>query len=352
MIGRSRGYWMVGFVTATLLATAAACNLPDPVTQGSSGIPPLASVPATSAPAATGLPDLNRETPTAILHKTSPADPPAAFVSQIRTSIRPLSPASTGRREAENFNLDFFERPFDQSMNTYYPDLDIRSAAFSRDASWDYGTINLVGQDPKGGLTEEYAVEIDVNRDGRGDFLIVVLAPEVGWSTNGVQIWEDRDHDVGGLHPILSDPPPQTGDGYETLLFNQGQSPDPDMAWGRVSPLSYSSVQIAFKRTLFDDAHGFLWGAWAIDPVMFHPDWFDYNDHFTQAEAGSPLVELTQYYPLKALYGIDNTCRWAVGFTPTGNEPDICPVPPTPTPTPLPIPTPTPALMIVKKLIP
>jgi hypothetical protein len=44
------------------------------------------------------------------------------------------------------------------------------------------------------------------------------------------------------------------------------------------------------------------------------------------------LIENPHYYPIKALAEVDNTCRWAVGFTPTGSEPGICPVPATPTP--------------------
>jgi hypothetical protein len=49
----------------------------------------------------------------------------------------------------------------------------------------------------------------------------------------------------------------------------------------------------------------------------------DYIDRFTEAEAGSP-VRNDQYYPLKALYGVDNVCREAQGFTGTGQEPQRC----------------------------
>jgi hypothetical protein len=41
------------------------------------------------------------------------------------------------------------------------------------------------------------------------------------------------------------------------------------------------------------------------------------------AQAGSPLAGSN--YPLKALYLVDNTCRWKYGFTPTGNEIGLCP---------------------------
>ena len=339
---RSRVFLAWSLAAGILLVTAMACNIPQVIVPSSPGPAPLSTLAPATGSTATALPEAASETPTAIVHTTHPADPPASFLSQIQ-DINSSAFASQHRAPGgENFNLGLFERPFDQSMNTYYPDLDIKAARFSRDATWSYVTIDLVGQDPtKGGMPEVYAIEIDVNRDGRGYFLISVRAPGVGWSTDGVQVWQDTDRDVGGLHPIESDPPPQTGNGYETLLFDQGKGTDPDLAWGRISQLSSNSVQIAFKRTLFNDANPFLWGAWSFDPSMFHPDWFDYNDHFTQAQAGSPLVEQTQYYPLKALYEVDNTCRWAVGFIPTGNEPGICPIPATPTPIPSPTRTPT-----------
>jgi hypothetical protein len=62
-------------------------------------------------------------------------------------------------------------------------------------------------------------------------------------------------------------------------------------------------------------------GAWAganIDPSMF-----DYNDHMTHAQAGDPSQGYG-VYPIKALAEIDNTCRLAIGFVPTGNEPGLC----------------------------
>jgi hypothetical protein len=41
-------------------------------------------------------------------------------------------------------------------------------------------------------------------------------------------------------------------------------------------------------------------------------------------EAGSP-VRSNSNYPLKALYSVDNVCREAFGFAPTGYEPQLCP---------------------------
>jgi len=337
MIGKFRSRLTLCLALALLTATAA-CSLPMFQNQGTPGATPASALtqPSTQPP--------TQEATGPVTHKQTPGEPALAFESQIHDPDSSALAAQHRANGGENFGFDLYERPFDQSMNTYFPGLDIQNAALNRDATWIYVTITLVGQSPQGGLPGDYGVELDVNRDGRGDFLVMAAAPQSSWSTDGVRVWQDSNHDVGGLHPIQSDAP-KNGDGYETALFDQGQGSDPDLAWARLSPKDPKSVQIAFKRSLFNDANPFLWGAWTMDPGMLHADWFDYNDHFTQTEAGSPLVELTHYYPLKALYEVDDTCRWAVGFTPNGSEPGICPVPPTPAPpAPPPSPkTPTPA---------
>ena len=50
----------------------------------------------------------------------------------------------------------------------------------------------------------------------------------------------------------------------------------------------------------------------------------DYVDRFTEEEAGSPVKD-KEYYPLGSLYEVDNACREAFGFKPTGYEPQLCP---------------------------
>ncbi|MGD0753098.1 MAG: hypothetical protein ABSA23_17035 [Anaerolineales bacterium] len=342
---------LLGIMLAVLLAGMAACNLPTGTPLAGSGTTPptgtsaLATVPATVAAATDTATTTDTATATilpTVTHLVKPGEPPASFESQIYDMDSSAFAAQHRVEGGDNFAADLFERPFDQSMNTYFPDLDIKHTGLSRDATWTYITISLFGPSAQGGLAGDYGLEIDVNRDGRGDFLIMAAAPGASWSTDGVQVWQDKNGDVGGATPIQSDPPPQTGDGYETVLFNAGQGADPDLAWARTSPTDPASVQIAFKRSLFNDANPYMWGAWAMDASMLHPDWFDYNDHFTLAQAGSPLQGSADY-PLKALYEVDNTCRWAVGFTPTGNEPGICPViKPTATPTPTRMPTRTP----------
>ncbi len=89
---------------------------------------------------------------------------------------------------------------------------------------------------------------------------------------------------------------------------------------------------MAFKYAAIGSPDDWTWGVWADEGVN-KPEYFDYNDHFTATEAGSPTTG-SSYYPVKAVAAVDNSCRWAVGFTPDGTEPGICYVPPTPTPVP------------------
>ena len=65
-----------------------------------------------------------------------------------------------------------------------------------------------------------------------------------------------------------------------------------------------------------------MWGVWA-DSGLKDPSQFNYNDRFTAAQAGSPVAG-NQNYPINAIYAVDNTCRAAYGFKPTGYEPMLC----------------------------
>jgi hypothetical protein len=190
----------------------------------------------------------------------------------------------------------------------------------------------LKGTDPASSqLNASYALELDLNLDGRGDLLVVANQPAQGdWSTDGVQVFQDPANDVGGNIPLQPEVLPQ-GNGYEQKVFDAGQGADPDLAWARVDPAKPNVVWFAFKSTLINNAQKWMWGAWAQNGGL-HPELFDYNDHFTLAQAGYPIPG-NPNYPLKALAELDNTCRWAVGFNPSGNEPGLCPLPATPTPT-------------------
>lgn len=226
----------------------------------------------------------------------------------------------------DSYKINRLERPFLQDM-TYVPDLDIVTYTIGEDANWYYISIKLIGVDPNNSLGIHYGVEIDEDVDGFGDILIWASPPYTSqWDVNGVRVLKDNNHNTGGRSAMQSDAP-FPGDGYETEIFNSGQGSDPDLAWVRTFTGLQSTLQIAFKKSLTKGA--FMLGVLA-DAGWKDPGKLDYVDRITLAEAGSPVRD-NKEYPLKALYSVDNACREAVGFKPTGDEPQLCPRPePTP----------------------
>ncbi len=257
-----------------------------------------------------------------------PGDMPAIIENEINDTDSSTTASEHRAPGGEDYTYNLFERPFNaDDMSIYYPDLDIQRAWLSHDEEWIYVTITLAGGRGESGLLGNYAVELDLDVDGRGDFLITSLAPGVDWSTNGVRIWQDTNRDVGNGIPYQSDPP-QDGNGYDTLLFDQGNGDSPDLAWARLSPTVPNSVQIAFQRKVINNDPVFGWLVWASRD-LFKTAWFDYNDHFTSQQAGSALIDQANY-PIKALAGLDNTCRGANGFDATGLRSYCQPEPSTP----------------------
>jgi len=232
------------------------------------------------------------------------------------------------------FNL--YERPFNaKMMDIFFPDLDIRKAELGHETTWMMVTISLYGLDTTTQtLSAIYRLELDLDLDGRGDWLFEARPPfQTEWSVEGVRVWQDTDNDVGGASPCYADPP-QIENSYDLLVFDQGyQNPDPDLAWARFRPGTPPAIQIAFKYALIERDNRFMWGVWA-DRGVDQPQCYDYHDHFTQEEAGSPY-RTSRYYPIQLIAEVDNTCRWTYGFDPTGNEPCLC-ASGRPTPTPIP----------------
>lgn len=315
-----------------LIFTLAACSL--------AGQPVVTTEPPLSSEVPPGIIPVTGDTPVAfsptetprptVAHLAFPGEPPGGWLSEITDRDTSLVAPEKRALGGENFSVNLFERPFNTgTMDKYFPDLDITRTRLGYDADWVFVTVRLSGLGDDGTLGGNYGVEIDLDVDGRGDFVVFAAAPGSSWSTEGVRVWLDANNDVGSSQPIYIDAP-LAGDGYETLSFESGYGTDPDLAWARLSPDDGTSIQIAFKIGLLNGDFKFTWGAWA-DRSLFNPAWYDYNDYFTFAEAGSPLIESSEY-PLKGLYELDNTCRWSVGFTPSGSELGICLVPVTPTP--------------------
>ena len=258
-----------------------------------------------------------------VQHLTQPGEP-----TRMRTWVSDISSAtyaSEHRAAGDAFSQNLLERPFTAGVMDYQAYLDLTKVEVGEGGEWIYVTLHLGGVPPTG-VQAMYAIEIDTDRDGRGDWLIGALLPaSTAWTTDGVRVWRDSNNDVGGKTPMLSDAPLSGIDGYDEVVFDSGQGTDPDAAWGRIDPAFAQRVQLAFKHSVIQSADTFLWGGWSDEGVK-EAGWFDYNDHFTLAEAGSPLSNNANY-PLAALFSVDNTCRWTYGFQPAEAYPGLCALP-------------------------
>lgn len=287
-----------------------------------------AAVEATDEPPATEEPAVEPTATPTVEHSVFPTGP--GGIASFMTDRSTASLASERRANADNFEWNLLERPFTANDMDYKDYLDITRGELSLNGPFVYATIYLEGSAPAE-AEPWYGVEVDTDLDGHGDWLVMGLLPSNSeWTTDGVRACRDANGDVGGPTPMRADSPNSARDGYEDCVFENGYGIGPDEAWIRRDPGNSNRVQIAFMFSLIGSDGEFLWGAWADEGVK-EPGWFDYHDHFTLPEAGSPASNSSEY-PLKALALVDNTCRWGYGFQPTGSEPGACYVPPTATP--------------------
>ncbi|GAB4500263.1 MAG: hypothetical protein OHK003_19720 [Anaerolineales bacterium] len=296
-----------------LVIAAFACNAP-------AGTQPAGETPVTEASSTEGVHAAQPSTLSDVAHQIFPAE-----VVATGKIVFDVGSSGTGAEKrapyGDSYNINLLERPFLQDM-TYVPDLDIESYNMSKDDNFHYMSIKLIGFDPNNALGIHYGVELDTDKDGFGDFIILAKPPYTGeWSTVTVQVFADKNHNTSGASPIRSDAP-YSSDGYETLLFDGGAGfgDDPDLAWVRMVTEKNATLQIAFKRSLAGDV--FMAGVLA-DAGLKDVGQMDYVDRFTEGDAGSSMKDKKDY-PLKALFAVDNTCRDAYGFQPTGYEAMIC----------------------------
>ena len=226
----------------------------------------------------------------------------------------------------DNWEINRYERPFNrETQDEYYPDLDVLFAELGRDGTWFYLNLALfdVSEDTQQ-LDGTYGIEIDWDRDGRGDILIVVDEPgkidKDEWSVLGVQVWKDNNNDVGNDIPKEPDSP-YLGDGYNLLAFDQGEGSDPDAAWARAKLGQSAYVEMAFKTTLLDNPVEFVWWVWS-DQGVANVAGFDYHDKYARAEAGD-ANEFQPYFPSDQVHGLDNTCASLWGLPPD-DDPSLC----------------------------
>jgi hypothetical protein len=271
-----------------------------------------------------GAADTPVSTTVLIQHQATPADLPDQHSAGVGDQDSSGTADQKRAPGGDRFTFGQFERPFNaDTMDAYFPYLDIQDASIYQDDTWAYAVITVKGRDASNGMPGRYAVELDLNQDGRGDWLILANHPaSTDWTTDGVQVWADKNGDVGGAIVVKADNT-TGGDGYETQVFDQGHGDDADLAWARLPADAPNTVQLAVKRTLLGSDQAYLAGMWAgIDDL--NPVLFDLNDHFTHDQAGAAMKDLEYYYPIKQLSELDNTCRMAIGFEPVGNEPGLC----------------------------
>jgi len=302
-----------------------ACSLPSALGMAPAPVPATSMPPAQANPTATGeaasptpygMPTISFSTLTPTTAYTTYPGDPSVIVAAVKDEVHP---ATTG----DNYAINLYERPY-QLDNTYRPDADIAATFIGDNGDWYYFSTELMGPNPATKTMDApFGFEIDFDRDGRGDFLLLATPPfSTNWTNNNIQVYADTNRDVGNRRPMLADAPTTLkSDGYETVVVSNGTGVDPEAAWARQSPQNPNTLQIAVKKSIINRT-SFLFWAWT-DFDLGKAAAFDYNDVFTAQEAGSPYAS-SPYYPLKALFGMDNTCRVAYGFTPVGNEPGLC----------------------------
>lgn len=228
-------------------------------------------------------------------------------------------------RGGDVFGLGWYERPFDQKMG-YLPFMDISQAVMNRaDANWVYVQITVVKPIEDGAESKPvFALDLDTDLDNRGEYLVTATAPRsTEWSTEGIMVLASSDDLMGGIKPVLPDSNLSDNKGYDKEVFNAGKGDDPNLAWARISPENSNQLDIAIKSSLLGGPKGkFIWFPWTMVGVQDFTK-LEFNDHFTKEDAGSPMKEDGKIYPLKALWGVDNTSRIPSGFVPTGIMPGL-----------------------------
>jgi len=309
-------------LTVVILAVLA-CNIPSAATEVPATEPPPTELVVVVANTATSSPP----TEIPIQHQIIPVSLPenrSGHAGDYDSSATAAEKKSNG---GDRFTFERFERPFNaNTMDVYFPNLDIIDTFVFQDDTWVYGTIQVVDRSAATSSPYRFAMQLDTEADGKGDFLVIASnPPSTDWTTDGVQVFQDTNSDVGDLTAMFTDENATDGDGFETMIFDQGKGDDPDIAWIRVSPREANIVEIAIKRSVLNNTFIYMVDMWAghasLDPALF-----DYSDHFTHTQAGAADPELPNFYPIKEVYELDNTCRMAVGFQPTGAEPGLCPV--------------------------
>ncbi len=241
----------IRFIIGILVIIGMACSCPGTFAATPTNSPPppppvQVVTPASIAPVVTTTP-LPTNTPV-ITHVDFPA-------SSVDTGsiVYDVESSGTGPEKrapyGDSYDIYRMERPFTEDM-TYIPDMDIHTHNVKITNDWIYVSIELIGTDTNNPIGINFGVELDLDADGFAEFIIWANPPYTPeWSTLGVQVFNDKNHDTGGLSAEKSDAP-FDGNGYEEKIFDSGVGDDPDLAWVRVNAGRQATVQFAFKKSL------------------------------------------------------------------------------------------------------
>lgn len=252
------------------------------------------------------------EAPMEIQHNLIPGNPgsPEVTHDEIDTSNTAGQKLALG----DSYRLGTFERPFTAEVMDYYQENDLLEVKISKDDNFFYIVLDIAGPNKDTGiLSATYGVEFDTDYDGRGDVLLFAKGGgSTEWTIEGVAVYADTNNDVGGSRPVVPDT--NDGDGYDQVLFSINDLNDPDAAWQKAEG---DEVYLAIKRSLVGNSRFYL-RAWA-DSGLADPSKFDYNDAFSEEQAGS-ATKSNALYPVGQLNLMDSTCWIAYNLEPTGNE--------------------------------
>ena len=156
-----------------------------------------------------------------------------------------------GLVEGDDFVHTIFERPFQAQDMLYKPYVDIVEIKSGEDEKFYYFSIKLNGGDEYDSIGGSYGIEIDVDLDGRGDFLIYSTYQYVkGWG-NRVFVYEDFNNDVGGDNPTISESYLKSSDGYEYPIHTNFLEFYNDSVWKQRSPFEDYAIEFALNKEAF-----------------------------------------------------------------------------------------------------
>lgn len=161
-------YSKTRFAILILMISALACTTSGeapPATEPTEAVSQSATLaPTEAAP---------QVTPT-VEHKTKPGEIPELQSGVVGDQDSSLTADQKRAPGGDRFTFTRFERPFNaQTMDIYFPAIDIQGAIFYEDEQWLYSEITLKNnEDASFVLNGKYGFEIDLNVDGGGDLLV------------------------------------------------------------------------------------------------------------------------------------------------------------------------------------